>query len=190
MHKLLISLVVLLLLAGCDWPGGSPSTRDRVESLAEREIGNGGEVEIELSDRVDGCEFYRTSTPDVLDSFPTENAVLKDGRLVSSRTADNDDAAQILRTCGANADAVWLAHKVEQFGEESTGLVVEGEDEGFARRQIRDAGKSFRSPSLQTGDDGAQKITYFTMNYELSEVNEVTVTLPTAGPIVVAARSL
>lgn len=189
MRTLVISLAALLLLTGCDLPGSSPSTQDRVDALAQREVGDVGEVEVERRERVGGCEFYSVFVQDVLDYWPPEYVVLPDERILSSRDGTTDNAAEILRRCGDGAAAEWWAAVVERFSGEGTGFVVGPEDVGSAERRIRDAGETYAAPAL-VDTAGGQRMTYFTRNIEGYTLHRVVATLPDEGPVTVQATEL
>jgi hypothetical protein len=190
MRRLTTALAAaLLLLTGCDLPGRSPTVKDRVQDLAEREVGDVGEVEVHDPERVGDCEFYGITLVRVYDYWAPEYAVLPDERIVSSRDGTTANATEILRRCGDGAAPEWRAGVVERFSGQGTGLVIGPDDVGSAERKIRAAGETY-APPAQVAVAGGEQLSYFTRNLEDYTLHRVVVTLPDEGPVRVRATEL
>lgn len=189
MRMILTALTALLLLTGCDLPGGSPTNKDRVQDLAEREVGDVGEVEVHDPEQLGDCELYAVSLVDVLDFWPPEYAVLPDDRILSSWDSTTTDAADILRECAEGEPAEQWARVVERFSGKGSGIVVGPDDVGSAERKIEEAGQTYAAPKLEP-TAGGRELTYFSRNFEVGTVYHVVAVISDDWTLDVAATEL
>jgi hypothetical protein len=122
-----------------------------------------------------GCAFYRASDPTRLDQAPAEYVVLPEG-------AVTQDAAEVLRRCGAGAPTAWWAQVIARLGG-VRGVVVD-EHAPSARRRLEAAGTTWTPPRLEVTPRGTA-LTFYTVDYERGGVHRVQANLPPKGPLAV-----